>query len=228
MNVVTARLVFLAFFGLNGTIIYNALYLQDPHGSAAMSTPPSNEAGAASRATSVGITNIPSVSTDLPPLDDLKGESQLLVRAVQRELAARDYDVGDVDGKLSDKTKAAISSYERHEGLPVTGIATDDLLHHILLGANAKAVATGSVARNGKGEGKTDVAATVKALQQSLADLGYSPGPIDGTLGSATASAISAFQRDRKIPDTGRITPELLLELKQVTGQDLTKTAAKP
>ncbi len=37
MGVVIARLVFLAFVALTGTIIYNALYLQDQHGPAALS-----------------------------------------------------------------------------------------------------------------------------------------------------------------------------------------------
>jgi len=66
----------------------------------------------------------------------------------------------------------------------------------------------------------------VKAVQQVLADLGYAPGPVDGALGTSTARAISAFQHDRKMPETGRISPELLGELKRVTGRDLTKMAA--
>ena len=36
MGVVAPRLVFLAFVGLTGSIIYNALYLQDLHGTAAV------------------------------------------------------------------------------------------------------------------------------------------------------------------------------------------------
>jgi peptidoglycan hydrolase-like protein with peptidoglycan-binding domain len=68
----------------------------------------------------------------------------------------------------------------------------------------------------------------VKAVQQILTGLGYDPGPVDGKLGGATSRAISTFQRDRKIPDSGRITPELLREMKRVTGRDLTKTAAHP
>ncbi len=47
-------------------------------------------------------------------------------------------------------------------------------------------------------------------------------------MGVETQRAISAFQRDRKISENGRITPELLDEIKRVTGRDLTKTAAKP
>ena len=75
---------------------------------------------------------------------------------------------------------------------------------------------------------KQDDPATVMAVQQILADLGYDPGPADGAMGDTTASAISAFQHDRNVPETGQITPELLSELKRVTGRDLTKTAAKP
>jgi peptidoglycan hydrolase-like protein with peptidoglycan-binding domain len=86
--------------------------------------------------------------------------------------------------------------------------------------------ATGSLNAAAGEELKGD--ATVQAVQQILADLGYTPGPIDGVLGATTARAISAFQRDRKVAASGRITPELLGELRRVTGRDLTKTAARP
>jgi len=62
---------------------------------------------------------------------------------------------------------------------------------------------------------------------QILADLGYSPGAIDGTMGDATSSAISAFQHDRKVAQTGTITPELLDELERVTGRDTSKLAER-
>jgi peptidoglycan hydrolase-like protein with peptidoglycan-binding domain len=244
MGVVTARLVFLAFLGLTGTIIYNALYLQErgPRGLAETmpetsatteaqivhveppANPPVERAAASAQAKSV-----PPVSTDLPPLDSGKGESQLIVRAVQRELAARGYDVGQVDGALSDKTRAAISAFQSKEGLPVTGIPSDDLLRQILLGDSvASAAATGSVAATDSIAAKAAESATTKRVQKILADLGYAPGPIDGAWGANTASAISAFQRDRNIAQTGQITPQLLNELGRVTGRDLTRTASHP
>jgi peptidoglycan hydrolase-like protein with peptidoglycan-binding domain len=46
-------------------------------------------------------------------------------------------------------------------------------------------------------------------------------------MGEATKRAIVAFQRDRKIAQSGRITPALLAELKRVTGRDLTKLASE-
>ncbi len=238
MGVVTARLVFLAFLGLTGTIIYNALYLQEhgPRGMAATEPetstttraqivhvdPPVEQAAA-----SVQSKSVPPVSTDLAPLDSGKGESQLVVRAVQRELGARGYDVGQVDGTLSDKTRAAISAFQSKEGLPVTGVPSDDLLRQILLGDSvAPAAATGSVAATDSIAANAAEGATVKRVQQILADLGYAPGAIDGAWGANTASAISTFQRDRNIAETGQITPELLNEFRRVTGRDLTKTAS--
>jgi peptidoglycan hydrolase-like protein with peptidoglycan-binding domain len=170
---------------------------------------------------------LPPVSTDLPPLEAEKGGPQLVVRAVQRELAARGFDVGPADGTATEKTKSAIAAYQKAHDLPVTGVATDELLRHILLGTPAQpAGATGSVAAKAGQTAVKDVS-NVKAVQKVLADLGYAPGPVDGTLGGATARAISAFQHDRKMPETGRISPELLGELKRVTGRDLTKMAAE-
>lgn len=222
MGVVTARLVFLAFIGLTGSIIYNALYLQDLHSTAPLVTSLQGAPGGSS----VEMATLPSVSTDLPPIEVEKGGPELVIRAVQRELATRGFDVGPADGKPTDKTRAAISAYEKAHGLPVTGVATDELLHHILLGdAVQPAGATGSVAGDaalGHAGGSSDV----KAVQDVLADLGYAPGAVDGAWGPATAHAITAFQHDRKMAETGRITPELLRELKRVTGRDLTKMAA--
>ncbi|MFO7478582.1 MAG: peptidoglycan-binding domain-containing protein [Methyloceanibacter sp.] len=220
MGVVAARLVFLAFIGLTGSIIYNALYLQDLPGSTAV------KAGARPAAPGVETANLPPVRTDLPPLQVEEGAPQLLVRAVQRELADRGFDVGAADGRLSDKTRAAISAYQGGHNLPVTGEASDELLRHILLGERAQpAGATGSVGKAGTPGANEEP--DVKAVQQILADLGYAPGPIDGAAGEATRRAIIAFQRDRNVAETGRITPELLAELQRVTGEDVTHMAAE-
>jgi peptidoglycan hydrolase-like protein with peptidoglycan-binding domain len=216
-------LVFLAFVGLTGSIIYNALYLQDLYSTDPLAT----SLQGASASSSVEMATLPPVSTDLPSLEVEKGGQELVIRAVQRELATRGFDVGPADGKPSDKTSAAISAYQKAHGLPVTGVATDELLHHILLGdAVQPAGATGSVADDGtpaSAGGSSDI----KAVQKVLADLGYAPGPVDGTWGKSTAHAITAFQHDRKMAETGRITPALLRELKRVTGRDLTKVAAE-
>jgi membrane-bound lytic murein transglycosylase B len=54
-----------------------------------------------------------------PP--DAAGMSLADRQALQTKLAAAGYDVGTPDGVIGDKTRAAISDYERRSGLPVTG-----------------------------------------------------------------------------------------------------------
>ena len=180
---------------------------------------------------------VPPVTTDLPPLQGQEAPEQL-VTAIQRELAARGYGSGPADGKLDEATRKAIATFEKDKGLPVTGTPTDELLRYILLGETAQSgpntgsvtSPAGSVAQNG-GSGpnlppKAD--ATVKKVQQVLAELGYSPGPVDGAMGVETERAVSAFQRDRKLATNGRITPELLQEIKSVTGRDFGSRAPQP
>jgi peptidoglycan hydrolase-like protein with peptidoglycan-binding domain len=227
MGVVAPRLVFLAFLGLTGSIIYNALYLQDLHGTAVVVAGSRQGVSKPATPSPVELAKLPPVSTDLPPLEPEEGAPQLLVRAVQRELATRGFEGGPTDGRPSDKTTAAISAYEKAHGLPVTGVATDELLRHILLGDGVQpGGATGSVTGD-NAVANAKRGSNVKAVQQVLADLGYAPGPVDGAVGEATTRAVNAFQHDRKIAETGRITPELLRELKRVTGRDLTKMAAE-
>jgi peptidoglycan hydrolase-like protein with peptidoglycan-binding domain len=222
--------MFLAFFGLAGTITYNALYLQEhqPNGGAtAAATSPQAMSRPDRAGTSTG--NVAPVSTDLPPLEPGKGESQLVVRAVQRELATLGYDVGPLDGSLSDKTRAAISAFQTSKGIAVTGLPNDDLLRQILLGHTVvSSGATGSLPSPDKIAATAAGPATVLGVQKVLAELGYRPGTIDGAWGARTARAVEAFQCDHDIAETGRITPELLNEVQKVSGRDVTKTAANP
>jgi peptidoglycan hydrolase-like protein with peptidoglycan-binding domain len=236
MGVVLPRLVFLGFVGLTGFIIYNALYLQEQRNAAAL--PSAVSRSPAATAVNGTLVKPPepvrTVRTDLPPLQTPNPPAQL-VTAIQRELVARGYAAGAADGKLRDQTRKAIGAFELEHGLPVTGAPTDELLRHILLGeAATPAASTGSVTSLASGNPRADPSpapkadATVKQVQEILADLGYAPGPVDGSMGSDTVRALSAFQRDRKIAATGKISPELLREIKRVTGRDLAAIGARP
>jgi len=61
----------------------------------------------------------------------------------------------------------------------------------------------------------------VVAVQQALNDYGYGPLKVSGHFGAETVSAIQKFERDRKLPVTGQISPRLLRELGTVTGRML-------
>ena len=132
---------------------------------------------------------------------------------VQRELAAlRRYD-GPIDGRLSPVTRAALNSYRRTNGLPQRA-TVQDLLDHLRYTKTLKQVArtetTGSIGAD---------EATIRQVQTGLSELGYLPGPIDGTFGETTRQAIKEFEGDRRLPASGEITPQLLSELAKTSGQ---------
>ena len=51
------------------------------------------------------------------------------------------------------------------------------------------------------------------AVQTQLASRGYYHGPIDGVIGPESRQAIQAFQKSRRLPETGLIDPSLLKAL---------------
>ncbi|MCF2870525.1 lytic murein transglycosylase [Octadecabacter sp. G9-8] len=59
---------------------------------------------------------------------DANGLSREDRLAIQRGLTARGYDVGTIDGVIGARTEAAISDFQRRQGLNVTGAATRDVL----------------------------------------------------------------------------------------------------
>ena len=59
------------------------------------------------------------------------------------------------------------------------------------------AVPTGTTLRAG------DTGASVLALQQTLASLGFDPGTADGKFGTATTEAVTAFQKAKGLPQDG-------------------------
>lgn len=57
--------------------------------------------------------------------------------------------------------------------------------------------------------------ATVRTIQQLLADTGYKPGPVDGIYGPQTRMAIIAYQRKMEQTPDGLITGDLMASLQQ-------------
>jgi peptidoglycan hydrolase-like protein with peptidoglycan-binding domain len=61
----------------------------------------------------------------------------------------------------------------------------------------------------------------VIAVQRALNDFGYGPVKATGVYGTETIAAIQKFERDRKLPVTGQISPRLMRELAALTGRPL-------
>lgn len=54
----------------------------------------------------------------------------------------------------------------------------------------------------------------VRTIQRELTELGYAPGPVDGIIGAKTRAAIRRYQEAAGLRVDGRVTPELLEQLR--------------
>jgi peptidoglycan hydrolase-like protein with peptidoglycan-binding domain len=140
-----------------------------------------------------------------------------VVETVQRELAASGYYKGVVDGVIGRKTRQAITAYQRAAGLEPDGRPSSDLADHIRFTREVAEASlfTGTIEVSPDAE----IRATVRRVQTGLAELAYSPGEINGELTRQTRAAIMAFERDRKLPETGEISDALMAELSKMSGQ---------
>ena len=61
----------------------------------------------------------------------------------------------------------------------------------------------------------------VAAVQRALTQYGYGQLKPDGAVGADTQTAISKFERDRKLPVTGQISDRLVKELTVMIGHPI-------
>jgi hypothetical protein len=132
-------------------------------------------------------------------------EREVLAAEVGRELRAIGLYQNDADDRDGARLRQAIEAYQRAHDLEVTGQPTARLLDHIRFIAEIGDTAT---------VGVDDV--DILTVQEGLARLGYSPGPLDGVLGAQTRDAIRRFEQDRNLTQTGAITEELVREVTRV------------
>ena len=140
-----------------------------------------------------------------------------VVEAVQRELAAAGYYKGMIDGVIGRKTKQAITEYQTSADLVADGLPSADLAEHIRYTREVSEASlfTGTIEPDPDAEAR----ARVRRVQTGLAELAYTPGEINGEMTRQTRNAIVAFQQDRKLPETGEISDELVAELGKMSGQ---------
>lgn len=149
-----------------------------------------------------------------------------LVAQVQTALAERDLYDGVVDGVMGPGTASAIRAFEHAQGMAQTGEASEKTLAALMTApvrraeakpaakpapqpaAQAQPATTGSTAPNAK----------LMAAQRALARIGYGPVSIDGKMGTETRNAIKSFEKDRGLPETGELGPQVLRALQQMTG----------
>lgn len=55
---------------------------------------------------------------------------------------------------------------------------------------------------------------SIREIQETLYNLNYEPGPVDGVTGAKTRSAVRAFETDKGLDETGQLTTALLQKLR--------------
>ncbi|MBI3435406.1 MAG: peptidoglycan-binding protein [Proteobacteria bacterium] len=160
--------------------------------------------------------------------DDPVRSRERLVEDIQRELARRGYYDGAVDGIHGAKTDAAIRDFEQASARKGTAE-----VNNALLTAIQRAPARHAAAPRQGGEPRADPIASLiapppappsrqlVAVQRALADSGYGPIRPTGLLDAPTRTAITQFERERRLPITGEMSARLVRELAAKTGRPL-------
>ena len=117
---------------------------------------------------------------------------------IQGALIGLGYDPGEQDGEPGSRTRDAVRQFEADHGFRRRGRLDDRTLRRL---------------RDALESGKP-AAAVVREIQTRLRRLGYRPGVIDGRPGPRTRAAVEAFQRARGLPVDGRLSLDLMRELR--------------
>lgn len=210
------------------TISINALFLQTgPHPAPLFANKPPLAAGVANDRTVTLPRPRPMEKGVTVTEDNAATRARAdIVADIQRELTRRGFYEGNADGVYGPKTDAAIRDFEQMAGWK-PGIEPSEGLLRTITQSKIKAApaAPGSApnavrAPDPIGE-LIAPSKRVTAVQRVLSDFGYGQIAPNGVLDQQTEVAIEQFERQRKLPVTGQITPRLLRELAALSGRPL-------
>ena len=144
------------------------------------------------------------VAPDMPML--YRGCTGDAVKTLQEKLNATGFDSGNVDGIFGAKTYAAVTAFQKANGLGVDGIV-GKLTWGKLYGVSpampvetTTVVGRPMVSYGSRGD-------AVRKLQELLNALGYDCGSVDGIFGSKTKAAVLAFQKANGLGADGIVGP---------------------
>ena len=209
-------------------ILGNALFMQAGAHPAPISNPAPQvraapQASAAPRTEQTGsLAAGPKQASESPAPGNVAAErtrSQLLTE-IQRQLGGRGFYEGAVDGIYGPRMDAAIRDFEQAAGLRAGGEPSEQLLRTINKSRITKDRAPDAPSIAARRE-PSGAAPKVVAIQRALTDHGYGQIKANGVLDGETRSAIEKFERERKLPVTGQVSPRLSRELAAVTGRPL-------
>ncbi len=135
--------------------------------------------------------------------------NSLLVWEVENQLDRHGYAVGIIDGNIDDQTRRAIQVYKNQAGLPRDGQLDFALLDHI--------------ERSNQRNDTQTASKLIWSVETELTRHGYKTGPVDGTMDTQTAAAISKYQTDTGMAVNGNASADLLASLEDSNARNVTQ-----
>jgi peptidoglycan hydrolase-like protein with peptidoglycan-binding domain len=141
-----------------------------------------------------------------------------LVYRAQVALAQKGFDAGPPDGKMGPRTSAAITAYQRANGMAATGQVNQSLIAQ-LEGSNARVDrprrdAPRDLDRSGDGR-RLSQSELISQTQAELRRLGYGITFVGGRLNGETSDAIRDYQQRRGLEPTGMPSRQLLAQMRR-------------
>ena len=129
------------------------------------------------------------------------GSSGKNVTTLQKRLIELGWMGGQADGEFGGATQAAVIAFQDKSGLWDDGVAGPSTLAKLYSSSAAKSSSPVSSIGVSLKEGMSG--SSVRALQKRLKALGYYTGSVDGSFGSATTTAVKAFQTQNGLKADG-------------------------
>ena len=135
-----------------------------------------------------------------------------VITEVQKQLNKAGFDVGEVNGKLSDGTKSALENFQKENKLAATGELTIDTLETLGVDFMSMNQQQGGQADGEPAELKVGPS-VVAQVQKALNEKGFDVGEVNGEWSEETAKAASAFQREQGMTESKNLNVGLLQTL---------------
>ncbi len=158
----------------------------------------------------------------VPPLPVGRSQTDIVID-IQKELSKRGFYEGVADGVYGAKTDTAIRDFEQTAGLKPTREPNEAFLS-VVTQSKVKAQPSPKADAVRPGDEIANLIAPSKrvmAVQRALSEYGFGQLKSTGLLDRETQDAIGQFERSRKFPVSGQISPRLIRELAALTGRPL-------
>ena len=135
-----------------------------------------------------------------------------VVEEIQVVLGSLGYVTGNTDGRMGQKTREAIKTFQESRGLKDTGYVDMNTWRQIEDIRRVKdehelddtyTVEVRSPYKEEKDDFKSELVITTKQIQIALKNAGFDPGAIDGKMGPMTHQAVKEFQKTKGLKPDG-------------------------